>query len=276
MKLPLLFRDKGFLIPLSTLLGITAYIIVYPAFLTKVDPSRWYVVPKGLPPSQVYPFGTTLTGQNIADLVPIALRNSIVIGGTTALTSIAIAIVLSMLVVLVRRGVSATMTFIDTMCTIPPLPVLIVLLYGWRDYITMPLIGLILSIFGWAWPSRALISILSSLRERTFIHTSYLSGLPTYLIMVKDFIPYILRYILIGFVNLSLWGIGMETTVAMFGAMRMDIPTIGTTLYWSMHFQAFILGLWWWYMIPTLFLILFILSLYALGVKLDEYLTVGV
>ncbi|MEM0152806.1 MAG: ABC transporter permease subunit [Ignisphaera sp.] len=276
MKLPSIFKDRSFLIPLSILLGIVVYIIVYPALFIRVDPTRWYVVPKGLPPSQDYPFGTTLTGQNIADLVPIALRNSIVIGGTTALTSIAIAVVLSMLVVLVRKGVTATMTFIDTMCTIPPLPVLIVLLYGWRDYITMPLIGLILSIFGWAWPSRALISILSSLRERTFIHTSYLSGLPTYLIMVKDFIPYILRYILIGFVNLSLWGIGMETTVAMFGAMRMDIPTIGTTLYWSMHFQAFILGLWWWYMIPTLFLIVFILSLYALGVKLDEYLTAGV
>uniref|UniRef100_A0A7C5THR4 ABC transporter permease n=2 Tax=Ignisphaera aggregans TaxID=334771 RepID=A0A7C5THR4_9CREN len=266
-------KDKMFIAVLSIVIGIVLYIVIYTNYFIKIDPSKWYSHPQGIPPSSKYPFGTTLTGQNLADLVPTALKNSIVIGITTALTSTIIAITLAALVTIARKGVSALMIFIDTMCTIPPLPILIVMIFTWRDYITMPAIGLILSIFGWAWPSRALISTLSSLKERTFIYTSYLSGLPSYMIMFKDFMPFIMRYILVGFINLMLWAIGMETTISMFGAMKMETPTIGTTLYWALQYQAFLLGLWWWYLIPVLFLIALVLPLYMIGIKIDEYLT---
>jgi peptide/nickel transport system permease protein len=90
--------------------------------------------------------------------------------------------------------------------------------------------------------------------------------------MIKEFMPYLIRYILVGFINLMLWGIGMETTVAMFGAMKMEIPTIGTTLYWALRYQAFLLGLWWWYLIPVTFLVALVLPLYIIGMKIDEYL----
>jgi peptide/nickel transport system permease protein len=266
-------KDKMFIAMLSIVIGIVLYIVIYTNYFIKIDPSKWYSYPQGIPPSSKYPFGTTLTGQNLVDLVPVALKNSIVIGITTALTSTIIAIVLAALVTIAKKGVSALMIFIDTMCTIPPLPILIVMIFTWRDYITMPVIGLILSIFGWAWPSRALISTLSSLKERTFIYTSYLSGLPSYMIMFKDFMPFIMRYILVGFINLMLWAIGMETTISMFGAMKMETPTIGTTLYWALQYQAFLLGLWWWYLIPVLFLIALVLPLYMIGIKIDEYLT---
>ncbi len=266
-------KDKMFIAVLTIVIGIVLYIVIYTNYFIKIDPSKWYSHPQGIPPSSKYPFGTTLTGQNLVDLVPAALKNSIVIGVTTALTSTVIAITLAALVTIARKGVSALMIFIDTMCTIPPLPILIVMIFTWRDYITMPVIGLILSIFGWAWPSRALISTLSSLKERTFIYTSYLSGLPSYMIMFKDFMPFIMRYILVGFINLMLWAIGMETTISMFGAMKMETPTIGTTLYWALQYQAFLLGLWWWYLIPVLFLIALVLPLYMIGIKIDEYLT---
>jgi peptide/nickel transport system permease protein len=266
-------KDKMFIAMLSIVIGIVLYIVIYTNYFIKIDPSKWYSYPQGIPPTSKYPFGTTLTGQNLVDLVPVALKNSIVIGITTALTSTIIAIVLAALVTIAKKGVSALMIFIDTMCTIPPLPILIVMIFTWRDYITMPVIGLILSIFGWAWPSRALISTLSSLKERTFIYTSYLSGLPSYMIMFKDFMPFIMRYILVGFINLMLWAIGMETTISMFGAMKMETPTIGTTLYWALQYQAFLLGLWWWYLIPVLFLIALVLPLYMIGIKIDEYLT---
>ena len=265
-------KDKVFIASVSIIVGIILYTFIYPAYFTKMDPTKWFTHPLRIPPNPQYLFGTTLTGQNLADLVPVALRNSLMIGLTTAITSIIIAILLSALVTLLRRGVSGVMVFIDTMCTIPPLPVLIVMIFTWREYITMPTIGLILSIFGWAWPSRALISILSSLKVRTFVYTSYLSGLPSYMIMIKEFMPYLIRYILVGFINLMLWGIGMETTVAMFGAMKMEIPTIGTTLYWALRYQAFLLGLWWWYLIPVAFLVALVLPLYIIGMKIDEYL----
>lgn len=267
-----LIKDRVFIVSLSIVVGLALYTVIYPAYFTKVDPTKWYTYPQGIPPCPQFPFGTTLTGQNLADLVPVALRNSLTIGLTTALTSTAIAIAISALATLIRRLSTAVMTFIDVMCTIPPLPILIILIFTWREYIAIPTIGLILSITGWAWPSRALTSILSSLRERMFVFTAYLCGLPLYKIVAKEFMPFLMRYIFVHFINLTLWGIGMETTISLFGAMKMETPTIGTTLYWALRYQAFILGLWWWYLIPTLFLIAFLVSLYTINMKVDEYL----
>jgi peptide/nickel transport system permease protein len=267
-------KDKTFLISTAIIVAIILFIVIYPAVFTKVDPSKWYSHPSGIPPFKDYryPFGTTLTGQNVIDLVPVALRNSLIIGVVAAAVSVIVAIILSALVALAKRGTTALMVFIDTMCSIPPLPVLIVAIFAWRDYITIPSIGLILSIFGWARPSRTLVSILIGLRDRIFVYTSYLSGLPSYMIVLKDFMPYILRYLLVNFINLTLWAIGMEITISMFGAMKMEIPTIGTTLYFALQRHAVMLGLWWWYAIPAIFLIALVLPIYIVGVKIDEYL----
>ncbi|MDK6028497.1 ABC transporter permease subunit [Ignisphaera sp. 4213-co] len=270
-----LIRDKVFIVALAVFLFIVLFSIIHLRYFVKTNPGRWYQVPQGLPPSLQYPFGTTLTGQNLFDVIPAALLNSLTIGFVTASVSILITIVLASTTALIRRGISIILTFIDIMSSLPPLPALITLVFAWRDIITLPMIGLILSIFGWAWPSRALVSLLISLKERTFIYTSYLTGAPKYTIVLKDFIPYTLRYLLVNFVNLVLWAIGMETTVAMFGAMKMEVPTIGTTLYWALRYQSFLLGLWWWYTIPTIFLVIVVVTLYIIGIKIDEHIFYG-
>lgn len=270
-----LSRDKVFIIALTTLIAILLYCFIYIRYFVKTDPGRWYVVPQGLPPSSQYPFGTTMTGQNLADVLPVALLNSLSIGLVTASISVFITIILASVIALVKRGAGILLTLIDVMSSIPPLPILITLIFAWRDIITLPMVGLILAIFGWAWPSRSLASLLISLRERTFVFTSYLTGAPKYIVIFKDFMPYVLRYTLVSFVNLMLWAIGMESTVSMFGAMKMEIPTIGTTLYWALRFHAFLLGLWWWYTIPTVFLIAIVVSLYLVGIKIDEHMFLG-
>lgn len=270
-----LLKDRAFTSSFIILLSILLYSIIHIRYIAKTDPGRWYVVPQGLPPSYKYPFGTTLTGQNLVDVVPAALLNSLTIGIVTASVSVLITILLASAVALMKRGTSVLLTLIDTMSSIPPLPVLIVLIFAWRDVITLPMIGLILSIFGWAWPSRALIALLVSLSGRLFVYTSYLTGAPRRIIILKDFMPYILRYTLVNFMGLILWAIGMETTVSMFGAMKMETPTIGTTLFWALRYQAFLLGLWWWYTIPTIFLIAVVVSLYIIGTKIDEYIFTG-
>jgi len=270
-----LFKDKVFITSLAIFLSILLYGIIHIKFIAKTNPGRWYVVPKGLPPSIVYPFGTTLTGQNLIDVVFAALLNSFTIDAIAAAMTVVVTIILASVAVLLKRSAAALVTVADIIGSLPLLPILIVILYAWRDVITLPVIGLILGIFGWAWPSRALIALLAGLSERTFIYTSYLSGMPKYIIILRDFMPYILRYNLVNFINYFLWALSMETTAAMFGAMKMEIPTIGTTLFWAIRFQAIFLGLWWWYTIPIVFLILTLISLYVVGIKIDEYLITG-
>uniref|UniRef100_A0A7J2U220 ABC transporter permease subunit n=1 Tax=Ignisphaera aggregans TaxID=334771 RepID=A0A7J2U220_9CREN len=262
----------SFLLPLSIFIGILIYSFIFPQTIA-INPGRWYYAPPALPPSSKYLFGTTSMGQDLFLLVPLALRNTIVISFVAAVISVLIAWSVGSIAALslsIVRVVLLTLT--DVICVLPGLPLLMVIFYIWRDFLTIPLIGIIMGLIGWGFPARAIYSIISSLRQRTFIYTSYFSGLAIYKIIVKDFAPYLLRYLMINVVGTMTWAIGNEVTASIFGAMKMEEVTIGTTIHWAMYYQAILLGLWWWLAIPVVFLVMFVLSLYVLMVEIDKYL----
>ena len=47
------------------------------------------------------------------------------------------------------------------------------------------------------------------------------------------------------------WAIGLEITLAILGLVNLDIPTLGTMIYWALNYQAILLGYWWWLMTPV-------------------------
>ncbi|MCS7111415.1 MAG: ABC transporter permease subunit [Ignisphaera sp.] len=267
----LALRPK-FLIPLTLFTGLLVYAFIYTATIN-INPGRWYYAPPAQPPNPSYPFGTTSMGQDLFLLVPMALRNTIVISFVAAVISVLIAWGIGSTAALsstVAR--SALMTLVDIVCVLPGLPLLMVIFYTWRDHLTIPLIGIIMGLIGWAFPARAVYAMVSSLRQRTFIYTSYFSGLAIYKIVIKDFIPFLLRYLMINLVSTMTWAIGNEVTTSIFGAMKMEEVTIGTTIHWAMYYQAILLGVWWWLAIPVVFLVSFVLSLYVLMVEIDRYI----
>lgn len=262
-----------FLMPLIICIGIIAYSFIVP-MRAKIDPGRWYYAPISQPPSLSYPFGTTAIGQDLFLLTPLALRNTIMISFFAAIVSVLIAWGIGSIAALTSSHIarSALLTITDVICVLPGLPLLMVIFYVWRDKLTIPLIGLIMGLIGWGFTARAVYSILSSLRQRTFVLMSYFSGLSVVKLIVKDFIPYLLRYLAINFIGSVVWAIGNEVTVSIFGAMKMEEVTIGTTIHWAMYYQAIFLGLWWWLAIPIAFLVVFILSFYVVVIEIDKYL----
>uniref|UniRef100_A0A7C5UX90 ABC transporter permease n=1 Tax=Ignisphaera aggregans TaxID=334771 RepID=A0A7C5UX90_9CREN len=261
-----------FLLPLIIFISLLLYSFIFPQMIA-INPGRWYYAPPALPPSPTYPFGTTSMGQDLFLLVPVALRNTIIISFVAALISVLIAWAIGSIAALSTYVVRATlMTLVDIICVIPGLPLLMVIFYTWRDYLTIPLIGVIMGLIGWGFPARAVYAILSSLRQRTFVYTSYFSGLTIYKIVIKDFIPFLLRYLMINIVGTMTWAIGNEVTASIFGAMKMEEATIGTIIHWAMYYQAILLGVWWWLAIPIIFLVVFVLSLYIIMVEIDKYI----
>ncbi|MCC6017387.1 MAG: ABC transporter permease subunit [Desulfurococcaceae archaeon] len=266
-----LVLKPGFLVPLFIFIGLTIYAFVYPQTLA-INPGRWYYASPAQPPSSKYPFGTTSTGQDLFLLTPLALRNTIIISFVAALISVLIAWGIGSIAALSSQAIrTVLLTLTDIICVIPGLPLLMTIFYIWRDSLTIPLIGVIMGLIGWGFTARAVYSIIYSLRQRTFVITSYFSGLAMYKIVLKDFIPYLLRYLMINIVGTMTWAIGNEVTASIFGAMKMEEVTIGTTIHWAMYYQAILLGLWWWLAMPIIFLIIFVLSLYMLMVEIDKY-----
>lgn len=267
----LALRPK-FLLPLIIFVGLLVYAFIYTATIP-INPGRWYYTPPSQPPSMSYPFGTTSMGQDLFLLVPTALRNTITISFVAAVISVLVAWGVGSIAALSSNVMRSTLvTLIDIVCVLPGLPLLMVIFYAWRDYLTIPTIGVIMGLIGWAFPARAIYAMVSSLRQRTFVYTSYFSGLAVHKIIIKDFIPFLLRYLMINLVGTMTWAIGNEVTTSIFGAMKMEEVTIGTTIHWAMYYQAILLGVWWWLAIPVIFLVLFVLSLYILMVEIDKYI----
>jgi peptide/nickel transport system permease protein len=268
-----LVLKPSFIIPLVIFVGMIIYAFVYPLTLT-INPGRWYYAPIAQSPSLKHPFGTTSTGQDVFLLVPLALRNTITISFVAAVISVLIAWGIGSVAALSQSQAmrTALLTLTDIICVLPGLPILMVIFFTWRDYLTIPLIGVIMGLLGWGFTARAVYSILYSLRHRTFVLTSYFTGLAMYKIVLKDFIPYLLRYLIINIVGTMMWAMGNEVTASIFGAMKMEEVTIGTTIHWAMYYQALLLGIWWWLAMPIIFLVIFVLSLYILMVEIDKYI----
>ncbi|PKP61276.1 peptide ABC transporter [Candidatus Atribacteria bacterium HGW-Atribacteria-1] len=238
------------------------------------DPRRWGLVLKDLSPSLKHPLGTTTLGQDVFWLMTYSIKNSIILGTVTATFSIAIAMVMGFLAGHLGRKTSGDLInmVIDSFCIIPGLPVLLILSFALRKYLSLVLIGLILSIFGWAWPAKQLRSIVLEIKERTFISTAVSSGLGMAKVFLREYMPFVLPWLMMQFLGLINWSIGMETTLGVFGLSTMEEATIGTTIYWAMNYQALFRDIWWWLASPVIIVVLLIISIYLVSINISEYL----
>jgi peptide/nickel transport system permease protein len=73
-------------------------------------------------------------------------------------------------------------------------------------------------------------------------------------------------------INVMAWAIGLEVTLAILGLVNLDLPTLGTMIYWALNYQALLLGYWWWLLTPVVLSVLLFVSLYWLSVSISEYL----
>lgn len=237
------------------------------------DPRRWGRVPRDRPPSLVHPLGTTTTGQDVFWLMTRAIRNSFILGGVTGGFSIVIALIMGFAGGYSKRFWSRLADqVINSFSVIPGLPYLLVLAYSVREYLNIVLLGLLLSTIGWAWPAKALRSVILEARERTHVQTAVASGLSFGRIFLSEILPYVLPWSATQFLNLMKWAIFMETTLGVFGLSSMEEATIGTMLYWSIQYHALLRGIWWWLLAPILVAVVIIAALYYVSMGVGELL----
>ncbi len=236
------------------------------------DPTAWGVVPRSLPPSWEHLLGTTSLGQDVFWQMAFAVRNSLAVAFLASVLSRAIAITLGMTAGYCGRIVDRVITLMGDVFLVVPLIMLLMLLLLLVGRLNLPSQVLVFGLLGWPWDTRLIRSQILSLREREFTYTAILSGTPTYKLIFKEYIPFIIPLVLATFINYIGWVIGIEITLAFIGLTDLFIPTIGSLLQWAISYQALFLGYWWWLITPIAVTIAVLVTLYLASVSISEYL----
>jgi hypothetical protein len=170
-----LFKDYRFCFSFIVLVIILTMALL--STVSPYDPTLWNVVPKNMPPSAKYPFGTDSNGQDIFWQATYAVRNSLIISLIAASISRVIAVLVGMVAGYKGGNTNRVLMFIsDGLLVIPLFLILVMLAMMVRQHMSMVVLGLMLSFFGWAWDARVIRSVILSLRERDFTKTAILSG----------------------------------------------------------------------------------------------------
>ena len=262
----LLNRRLG--IGLVILLIFVAGSLVLP-FFSPSDPSQQATYMKNLHMTTKHWLGTTALGQDTFWYLIFAVRNSLLLG-------IAFGIVITIISTAV--GLSAgyiggaferiVMLFVDTFITIPLLPILIIL--GTLIRANYAYLVSIIIIFGWAWNARTIRSMALTLREREFINMARFSGAGTFQILTREIFPYVSAYMLVGFINTVLFAINTEATLAVIGLSKVEIPTLGSIIFWALNYNALFTGNVVWLVAPIVATVLLFLGLFLTSTGFNE------
>jgi peptide/nickel transport system permease protein len=266
-----LFRDYRFTTSFIILCVLLAYGSL--AFFSPHDPTRWATFPRDLPPSAENLLGTDSRGIDIFWTGAFAVRNSLIIALVAGIVSRLITIPVAMLAGY-KGGVTdrILMFMSDSFLVIPLFLIIVLLAVLVRDNLNLVTLGIMLACFGWAWDARVIRSEILSLRERGFTQTAILSGTGTLRLVLKEYMPFVTPLVFATLINVMAWAIGLEITLAILGLVNLDIPTLGTMIFWALSYQAILLGHWWWILTPVILSMLLFVALYWFSVSNSEYL----
>lgn len=254
-----------------TILAILAISSFTLPLFTDVNPSEQGTYMKALPPSWEHLLGTNSQGQDIFWFLVFSIRNSLMLG-------ISVSIFVTIIATLV--GLSAgyiggwyerfVMLVTDSFIIIPVFPILIVLGALVRGRTSFWVVGLLLVVFGWAWGARTVRSMALSIREREFINMARFSGASTLGIILHEVFPYVYAYMVVNFINTILFAINTEAALAVIGLSKVEVPTLGSIIFWALNYNAMFTGQYTWIVAPVVATVLLFLGLFLTSTGYNE------
>lgn len=267
----LLRYNKEFLLGTLFLLIILALVVA--SFFSPYDEMATYVVIPDMPPSPQYWLGTTSRGQEVFWQLAASMRNTLLFGVVVAVISRIIAIAVGLLSGYVGgRTDQVIMAVNDTLNALPNIPILLLLVFVLRDQMTWGLLALTAALLGWQHDSRLIRSVALSLRNREFTRHAVFSGMRTWKVLLREHLPYVMPIVFYTSMNNLIWAIGLEVTLSILGFSDINRPSIGGMIYWANAHSAMVAGIWWWIVVPMVFVVILFLGLFMLAMSVNEYI----
>src|SRR5258707_11524186 len=214
-------------------------VMVALSFFSPYEPDVNRVVPLNRPPSAQFIFGTSAKGQDVFWIQTFAIRNSLLIGCLAVVIGRGIGVMLGMISGYVGGGVDRVLSsIVDSVIVIPRLPLIILLSAILHDAMTIWMLGVILGLFDWAYPSKRYRAQVLTLREHGFTETAVFAGMGTVKIVVQEHLPFLIPFLLPDIVSGFLFAIGFEITLSILGLSDLNTPSIGTMIYWANYYNV--------------------------------------
>jgi len=243
------------------------------SFMAPYEPDERRVVPTNQPPSLEFPLGTTSQGQDVFWLMTYAMRNSLIIATIAVVIGRGIGVFVGMISGYLGGTVDRVLSSVaDSFIVIPRLPLLILIAFMLRGQLNIVLLGVLIGILDWAFPSKRYRSQVLSLRERELTQTAVFSGMGATKIVLREHLPFIIPFLLADVVSGFLFAIGFEVTLAILGLSALNVPSIGTMIYWGNYYQALLANHIWVLAAPIAATIIVVVGFYLVSIGVSEYL----
>jgi peptide/nickel transport system permease protein len=267
--LAVLFRNRKFAAGTIVFVLITATAIIG-GLLVEPEERRTGAFPAKQPPSAEAIMGTTALGQSVAIQWTEAVPNSILVGLIAATLGTLIGATIGLISGYFGGTVDAVLrVLIDVFLSVPSLLFLILIASLVRG-VTVPAMAVIIGLFAWAWPARAVRSQTLTLKERAFVNVARLNGESELEIVGRELLPHMFTWLGANFLNAFIAAILAESGLSILGLGPQREMTLGTMIYWAMSYGALFQNLWWWWLTPVITLIVLFMALYLVHLGLDE------
>jgi len=222
------------------------------------------------PPTLARPLGTDASGRDVGLFVVHAILPTLEIGLIAGGIGTLIGVVFGLLTGYLRGPIdSIVRTAADVALAIPALAVLVVISAYVRVQ-SVELMAVVVALFAWPFPTRAIRAQTLTLREQGFVDVARLSGKGELRIAFTEILPNLLPYIFAGFVSAVFGGILASVGLQLLGLGPRLVPTLGLMLEEAFTSGAIVRNLWWWWGAPVGTLILLFVGLFLVSLGLDD------
>jgi peptide/nickel transport system permease protein len=266
----ILLHNRSFLIGASIFLALVIIGLVGSQLMGPGPLRTGALRPKLGPGTAGALLGSTALGQSVLAQLLVAIPRSCLVGLLAAAMGTSLGALIGLAGGYFGGKVDAVLrVLVDVFLSVPSLLFLILIASLIRG-VSVPLLALIIGLFAWAWPARAVRSQVLSLKERPFVQVALLSGLSGIEIVWQELLPHLLPWLGANFVNAFIAGVLAESGLSILGLGPQQDMTLGMMIFWSLSYSAILQNLWWWWLPPVLLLVTLFLLLYLVHLGLDE------
>ncbi len=229
-----------------------------------------------MPPSAAHWLGTTQVQQDVLSQLLVGGRSTILVSLIAGVAATVLAMVFGVTAGYFGGSADDLLSMLaNIFLVLPALPLLIVV-FGFLGRGANPndiVIGVIISITGWAFGARQLRAQTLSMRSRDFIDSARIVGEKSWRIMTHEILPNLVPVVATTFLFTVIYSVGTYTALSFLSVISLSHWSWGTMLYWAQSAQAAqqVRLEWWWFLPPGLAVGLFGTGLALLNFGIDEY-----
>ncbi len=229
-----------------------------------------------MPPSAAHWLGTTQVQQDVLSQLLVGGRSTILVSLIAGVAATVLAMVFGVTAGYFGGSADDLLSMLaNIFLVLPALPLLIVV-FGFLGRGANPndiVIGVIISITGWAFGARQLRAQTLSMRSRDFIDSARIVGEKSWRIMTHEILPNLVPVVATTFLFTVIYSVGTYTALSFLSVISLSHWSWGTMLYWAQSAQAAqqVRLEWWWFLPPGMAVGLFGTGLALLNFGIDEY-----